>query len=61
MVLADTLSRLPNPENHGDIKLDERIDGIDAEIEDPERHTVAIINFSYEKQDALRTETAKDL
>ncbi|XP_056144370.1 uncharacterized protein LOC130119799 [Lampris incognitus] len=59
MVLADTLSRLPNPENHGDIELDEHINGIDAEIEDPELHTITIINFS-EKQDALHTETAED-
>lgn len=60
MVLADTLSRLPNPENDGDIELDERIDGIDTEFEDPERHTIAIINFSPPKQDALRSQTADD-
>ncbi|KAL0148840.1 hypothetical protein M9458_055849 [Cirrhinus mrigala] len=60
MILADTLSRLPNPENNEDIELDERIDGLDAEFEDPEHHTVAIKNFSPNKQEALRTETAKD-
>lgn len=60
MVLADTLSRLPNPENDGDIQLDERIDGINAEIEDPERYTIAIINFSPKKQDVLRKQTADD-
>lgn len=30
MVLADTLSRLQNPENGSDIELDERIDGIEV-------------------------------
>lgn len=61
MILADTLSRLPNPENNKDIELDERIDGLDAEFEDTEHHTVAIVNFSPNKQEALRTESAKDL
>lgn len=61
MVLADTLSRLPNPENNGDIEFDERIDGVELEMEDPELYTVALIHFSPEKQDVLRTETAKDL
>lgn len=60
MVLADTLSRLPNPENDGDIELDERIDGIETEFEDPERHTISIVNFSPEKQDALCNQTAED-
>ncbi len=35
MVLADTISQLPNPENNSNIKQDECINGIDAEIEDP--------------------------
>lgn len=60
MVLADTLSRLPNPENHGDIELDERIDGIDAKIEDPGKQTVAILNCSPGKQTALCREAAED-
>lgn len=60
MVLADTLSRLPNPENNEDIELDEHIDGLDTEFEDPEHHTVAIVNFSPNKQEFLRTETAKN-
>ncbi|KAL6486114.1 hypothetical protein MHYP_G00055060 [Metynnis hypsauchen] len=60
MVLADTLSRLPNPENKGDIELDERIDGIETEFEDPEKHTISIINFSPEKQDALCSQTDDD-
>ena len=33
MNLADTLSRLPNPENDQDIELDERVDGLEIEAE----------------------------
>lgn len=46
MVLADTLSRLSSPENSSEIELDERIDGIPLETEDPEMLTAALINFS---------------
>lgn len=60
MIIADTLSRLPNPENNSQIELDERIDGIDAEIDDPSHQTIAIINFSLEKQQLLRSETTND-
>lgn len=60
MVLADTLSWLPNPENNSSIELDERINGVDAEVEDPEIHSVAMINFSPEKQDTLHMETTND-
>ncbi|XP_077364459.1 uncharacterized protein LOC144008938 [Festucalex cinctus] len=60
MVLADTLSRLPNPENDGEIQLDERIDGVNAKIDDPGKYTIAMINFSCEKQEALRKLTADD-
>uniref|UniRef100_A0A8C7WXQ6 Gypsy retrotransposon integrase-like protein 1 n=1 Tax=Oryzias sinensis TaxID=183150 RepID=A0A8C7WXQ6_9TELE len=61
MVLADTLSRLPNPENSSEIELDERIDGLIFEPEDPEMYTIALINFSPDKQNTLRAETSKDL
>lgn len=50
-----------NPENHGDIELGEHIDGVDIEIEDPKQYTVAIINFSPEKQNTPCTEIVKDL
>ena len=35
MVLADTLSRLPNPENNAEIEIYVRVDGIDIVIDDP--------------------------
>lgn len=52
MILADTLSRLPNPENNTDIDLDEQVDATDV--------TTAMINFSEQKQTKLREETIKD-
>ena len=58
MILAGTLSPLPNPENHNAIKLDERVDSVGTEIEDDQ--TIATINFSLEKQKLLRNEMAKD-
>lgn len=48
------------PENNEDIELDERIDRLNTEFEYPEHHTVAIVNFSPNKHEALRTETVKD-
>ena len=36
MVLVDTLSRLPNPENNAKVKLDIRVDCIDLVFDDPE-------------------------
>ena len=51
MLLADTLSRMPNPQNNAEITLDMRVDTI---IE------MAMINFSPHKQDQLRHETACD-
>ena len=52
-VLADTLCWLPNQENQDDIEC---IDG----NEDPELHTVTIINFSSEKQDAQKLPKTSD-
>lgn len=45
MVLADTISCQPHPVNNGYILMNERIDGIETEFEDPERHTISIKNF----------------
>ena len=59
MILADVLSRLPNPENNNTVELDERIDGITTEDDDGHA-TIAAINFSAEKQIMLRNETARD-
>ena len=60
VVLAHTLSCLPNPENDGNIQLDVHIDGVNAEIEDPERYTITTINFSPKKQNVLCKQTAED-
>ena len=56
MVLADTLSRLPNPENNSEIELDLRVDGIDLVIDNPEYKTIALINFPPHKRQLLRDE-----
>ncbi len=59
-VLANTLSRLPNPKKHKEIPLDVQVHTMDLEVEDPERLTIALINIRKEKQDQLREETKKD-
>ena len=59
MVLADTLSRLPNPEKNAEIELDLRVDGIDLVIDDPECKTIALINFPPHKRQLLRDETTR--
>ena len=48
MTLADTLSRLPNPENKKAIKIDERVDSIGTEAEDDQ--SIAVINISMENR-----------
>ena len=60
MALADTLSRLPNPENNAEIELDLRFDGIDLVIDDPECKMIALINFPPHKRQLLRDETTHD-
>ena len=60
MVLADTLSRLPNPENNAEIELDVRVDGIDLVIDDPQCKTIALINFPPHNRQLLRDETTQD-
>ena len=58
MVMADALSRLPNPVNASVVELDDHVDVITLDIEDS--ISIALINFSGHKQDLLRTETAQD-
>ena len=60
IVLADALSRLPNPENNAEIELDVRVDGIDLVVDDSQCKTIALINFPTHKQQLLRDETRKD-
>ena len=59
MVLADTLSRLPNPENNANIELDVQVAGIDLVIDDPECKMIALINFPPHKRQLLRDETTQ--
>ena len=49
MILADTLSRLPNPINNDDADLDMRVDGLALEADDPQQLTIAfpLLNSSY--------------
>ena len=48
----------PNPENNKGIKLNERVDSIRNEVGDDQ--TIALINFSIEKQKLLCDKTARD-
>ena len=57
MVLADTLSRLPNAHNRSEVELDVQVEGIDAS--DSEQ-SISLINFSADKQKQLRDETTSD-
>ena len=61
MVLTDTLSRLPNPENNAEIELDVRVDGIDLVIDDPECKTIALINFPPTSDNYCETKQRKIL
>lgn len=56
LVLSDTLSRLPNPENNREIPLDLRVDG----LEDDSDISIESLNFSETRLEQIRTETNKD-
>ena len=58
LVLSDTLSRLPNPENGREIALDLRVDGV--EMDDLDELPVALLNFSHSRLKELKEETDKD-
>ena len=53
MILADTLSRLPNPISNDDVDLDVRIDSLALEAGDPQPLTIALINFPIAKPQLL--------
>ena len=57
MILADSLSRSPNPHNKEEIDFDLRVDGVKMEID---HRPIELINFPPYKQDLLREETIKD-
>ena len=52
MILADTLSRLPNPANNKEVELDVRIDYMDIKLD--------LINFGSFKQEELKKDTNAD-
>ena len=60
MILADTLSRLPNPINNHDVDLDVRVDGLALAAEEPQHVTIALVNFPAAKQQLLKDETLRD-
>ena len=58
LILSDTLSRLPNPENNREIALDLRVDGI--ELDDLDMIPITLLNFSNERLTQLKEQTDKD-
>ena len=60
MIIADTLSRLPNKENKGSIDLDIRVDNIEVEIDSETIRNISMINFSAKNKQNIVQETLKD-
>ena len=60
MVLADSLSRLPDPATRSDVHLDVKVEELEMGEVDKEYVSIALINFATEKQQKLREETNKD-
>ncbi|XP_046547827.1 uncharacterized protein K02A2.6-like [Haliotis rubra] len=56
MVLADTLSRLPNTDDYTEILLDVRVDGVD--MHDIYDLNIDLINFGTTKKHQLKAETS---
>lgn len=52
MIIADTLSRLPNPSKTEEIPLDHRVDQVQVQMD--------LLNFSPARQDNIREETLRD-
>ena len=55
MIIADTLSRIPNPGENAEIPLDVTVDGILTDEKDERLHKMYLINFSTGKQVQLRS------
>ena len=60
MTLSDTLSRLPNADNSGNIDLDTRVDGVILEETDLDVIPITLLNFTPERLTKIKTETAVD-
>ena len=61
MIIADVLSRLPNPEKNADIPLDVTVDHITLDVDDENACSIGMINFSINKRVQLRETTTADL
>ena len=60
MTTADTLSRLPNPENNAEIPLDVTVDDNLIDEADDRLHNIDLINFSTDKRVQLRELSASN-
>ncbi len=60
MILSDTLSRLPCPDNNHDIHLDTRVDGIAIGKQDLDSKPIMLLNFTEDRLRAIQKETAED-
>ena len=60
MIIADVLSRLPNPEINDEIPLDVTVDDIMLEVDDENACSIDLINFSINKRMQLREMSTAD-
>ena len=60
MIIADTLSRLSNPEKNAGISLDVTVDDIMTDENDKRLHNMDLINFRTGKRVQLRELSASD-
>ena len=60
MIIADDLSRLPNPEKNADIPLDVTVDNIMIDVDDENACSIDMINVSINKRVHLRKMSTAD-
>ena len=60
MIIADVLSRLPNPEKNDEIPLDVTVDDIMLEVDDENACSIDLINLSINKRMQLREMSTAD-
>ena len=60
VIIADVLSRLPNPEKNDEIPLDVTVDDIMLEVDDENACSIDLINFSINKRMQLREMSTAD-
>ena len=54
MIIADVLSRRPNPEKNAEIPLDVTVDDITLDVDDENAYSIDMINCSINKRVQLR-------